>query len=286
MAVATPAQTTTATNALQQNLAANPAPSQASYAAKLLPTSDLAKVNPALSGNTQVAPASLLNTNQIQGITQGNSPDLSSNATIQQLLQGFQPQITQQNGQLANQLAQFGLSGGPAVAAQNNLDVQQTQAEAPAIASAIQNSQSNQMNQGQFNSNALLNALSGNQSATNSGNQLQAQLNQQTGLANQDASNTANTANVGANNSTLAANTSAQNAAQQAYLNQLQSQWLDQFSAFNSINNAGLGAQNSIAVQGQQNFGTPSTADPYSGLGSALGSVYSPTAKTAATVAK
>ena len=286
MAVATPAQTQTATNALQSNLAANPAPAQSNYNPTLLNPNSLAQVNPALSGNTQVAPASLLNTNQIQGITKGNSPDLSSNATIQQLLSGFQPQITEQNGQLANQLSQFGLSGGPAVAAQNNLDVQQTQAEAPAIASAIQNSQSNQMNQGQFNSNALLNALSGNQSATNSGNQLQAQLNQQTGLANQDARNTATTANVGAVNSTLASNTSAQNAAQQAYLNQLQSQWLDQFSAQNAINDAGLGAQNSIAVQGQQNFGTPSTADPFSGLGSALGSIYAPTAKSAATVAK
>jgi hypothetical protein len=276
---ATPAQTSTATSALQQNLAANPAPSQASYAAKLLPTSDLAKVNPTLSGNTQVAPASQQNLGQVSGIANSNTPDLSSNATIQQILQGYQPAITQQNSQLANQLAQFGLSGGPAIASQNQLNTQQTQAEAPAIAQAIQNSQANQLNQSQFGATAGLNALNANQSATNSGNQLQAQLNQQTGLANQDASNTANTANVGATNSTLASNTSAQNAAQQAYLNQLQSQWLDQFSAFNSINDAGLGAQNNIAVQGAQNFGTPSTSDPYSGLGSALGSIYSPTAK-------
>lgn len=282
VATATPAQTTTATNALNANLAANPAPAQSNYNPTLLNPNSLAQVNPTMYGGTTVAPAAQQNLGQVSGIANSGTPDLSSNATIQQFLSGFQPQVTEQNGQLAQQLAQFGLSGGPAVAAQNNLDVQQTQAEAPSIASAIQNSQSNQLNQAQYGSTAQLNALNANQSATNSGNQLQAQLNQQGGLANQDAANTANTANVGAVNSTLASNTSAQNAAQQAYLQQLQSQWLDQFSASNAINDAGLGAQNSIAVQGEQNFGTPSTADPYSGLGTALGSIYAPTAKAAA----
>jgi hypothetical protein len=314
--VATPtqAQTNTANAAVAANPAASPNTTQANYAAIQQDPNALRQVvaaqyngagaglNPAAQvGNTQIGPTSLLNPNQIKGITQGNSPDLSTNATIQQLLAGFQPEITSQNGQLANQLAQFGLSGGPAVAAQNNLDVRQTQAEAPSIASAIQNSQANQMNQGQFNSNALIQALTGNagainsqnliqaqmnqqaglsnQSAINSQSQLGAQLRQQAGLANMDASNTANTANVGAYNSTLEANTAAKNAAQQAYLQQLQSQWYDQFAAQNAINDAGLGAQNSIAVQGQQNFGTPSTSDPFSGAQSALASVYAPTAK-------
>ena len=256
-----------------------------SYNPTLLNPNSLAQVNPTMYGGTTEAPTATQNLGQVSGIANSGTPDLSSNATIQQLLSGFQPQVTEQNGQLAQQLAQFGLSGGPAVAAQNNLDVQQTQAEAPSIASAIQNSQSNQLNQSQFGANAQLNALNANQTATNTANQAQASLNQQTGLANQDASNTANTANVGATNSTLAANTSAQNAAQQAYLQQLQSQWLDQFSAYNSINDAGLGAQNEIAVSGAQDFQTPSTASPYSGLSSGLSSIYQPTAKTPATPA-
>jgi hypothetical protein len=314
--VATPttAQTNTATSALQQNLASNPAPSQAQYAAITQNPAALQKVvaaqyggaTPAAAaqvGNTQIGPTSLQNINQVSGIANSGTPNLSSNATIQQLLSGFQPQITEQNGQLAQQLAQFGLSGGPAIAAQNNLSVQQGQAEAPAIAQAIQNSQANQLNQSQFGSTAQLNALNANQgavntqnqnqatlnqqaglanqSATNSQSQLAAQLAQQAGLSNQDATNTANTANAGAYNSTLAANTSAQNASQQAYLNQLQSQWLDQFSAFNSINDAGVGAQNTIATQGEQNFGTPSTADPFSNLSSGLSSIYAPKAAAA-----
>lgn len=285
----TPAQqaaTPAAAAAAASGLANSPLPPQASYNPTTINPATLAQVNPTMYGGTTEAPTATQNLGQVSGIANSGTPDLSTNSTIQQLLKGFQPNITQQNSQLANQLAQFGLSGGPAVAAQNNLDVQQTEAEAPAIASAIQNSQSNQLNQSQFGATAGLNALNANQSATNATNQAQASLNQQAGLANQDASNTANTANVGAINSTTAANTSAQNAAQQAYLQQLQSQWLDQFSAQNAITDAGLGAQNSIAIQGQQNFGTPSTADPFSGLGSALGSIYAPTAKTAATVAK
>lgn len=311
---ATPAQASTATTALNNYTPTTPLPTQAQYSPTTINPQNLQQIvaqyyggaTPAAAaqvGNTQIGPASLLNTNQIAGITQGNAPDLSSSSTIQQILSGYQPAITQQNGQLANQLAEFGLSGGPAVAAQNNLDVQQTQAEAPAIATAIQNSQANQLNQGQFNSSAVLNALNANQGAQNSQNLNQAQLNQQAGLANQsatnsqsqlaaqlaqqaglanaDAANTANTANVGAQNSVLAANTSAQNAAQQAYLQQLQQQYLDQFSAFNSINDAQLGAQNQISVNGAQNFATPSTSDSYSGLGSALSSIYTPTAKTA-----
>jgi hypothetical protein len=254
-----------------------------SYNPTTINPNSLAQVNPTMYGGTTEAPTATQNLGQVSGIANSGTPDLSSNATIQQLLSGFQPQVTEQNGQLAQQLAQFGLSGGPAVAAQNNLDVQQTQAEAPSIASAIQNSQSNQLNQAQFGSTAQLNALNANQSATNATNQAQASLNQQTGLANQDASNTANTANVGAQNATLAANTSAQNAAQQAYLQQLQSQWLDQFSAYNSINDAGLGAQNQISVSGAQDYPVPSTSSPYSGLSSAISSITAPTAKTAAT---
>jgi hypothetical protein len=282
----TPAQTNAAMSLADYTSPSAPLPTQVSFSPTTInPATQLAQVNPTLYGGTNLAPAATQNLGQVSGIANSGMPNLSSNATIQQLLQGFQPQVTEQNGQLAQQLAQFGLSGGPAVAAQNNLDVQQTQAEAPSIASAIQNSQANQLNQAQYGSTAQLNALNANQSATNSQNQLQGQLSQQTGLANQDAANTANTANVGAINSTTAANTAAQNSAQAAYLAQMQQQWLDQFSAFNSINDAGLGAQNNIAVQGEQNFGTPSTADPYSGLGSALGSIYAPTAKAAATTA-
>jgi hypothetical protein len=282
----TPAQTTAANNL--QNFSLPALPTQGDVSSSYTPTTinpaTLAQVNPSMYGGTTEAPTATQNLGQVSGIANSGTPDLSSNATIQQLLSGFQPQVTEQNGQLAQQLAQFGLSGGPAVAAQNNLDVQQTQAEAPSIASAIQNSQSNQLNQAQYGSTAQLNALNANQSATNATNQAQASLNQQTGLANQDAANTANTANVGAVNATTAADAATQNAAQSAYLQQMQQQWLDQFSAANTINDAGLSAQNNIAVQGAENFGTPSdTSSALSGLGSALSSIYAPTAKTPAT---
>lgn len=354
MSTATPTQQQTATTNLGNwtNSASGKLPTQAQYNPTLLNLSQLAQVNPSYYGGAQVGPTStyggaqvspaatyggaqlgstaLLNPSQISSIVSGNSPDLSANATIQQILQGFQPEQQQQQAALNQQLAASGLSGGPAVAAQNQLNTQLTQALAPTIASAIQNSQANQLNQGQFASNALIQALTGNvgavntaqqqqaqlnqqaglanqsainsgnqlqanllqqaglanQSAVNSGNQLQAQLLQQAGLANADAANTANTANVGAYNTGLASNVSAQNAAQQNYLSQLQQQWLDQFSAFNSINDAALGAQNNIAVQGAENFGTPAdVSSAYSGLGTALGSLYAPTARSASTVA-
>jgi hypothetical protein len=154
-----------------------------------------------------------------------------------------------------------------------------TQALAPSIASAIQNSQSNQLNQGQFAAGQQINALNTNAASQNAANENQAQLSQQTGLANVDAANTAETANVGANNQVQAANTAATNTAQQAYLQQLQQQWLDQFSSFNSINDAGLGAQNNISVQGATNFGTPTSgASAYSSLGSGLAGLYTPSA--------
>jgi hypothetical protein len=278
----TPAQTNAATSLANYTSPSAPLPTQAQFSPTTINPATLAQVNPTLYGGTSESPTSLQSLSQVSGIANSGTPNLSANSTIQQILQGFQPQVTEQNGQLAQQLAQFGLSGGPAVAAQNNLDVQQTQAEAPTIASAIQNSQLNQLNQSQYSDTAQTNALAANQTATNANNQAQASLNQQTGLANQDAANTANTANVGAINSTTAANTAAQNSAQAAYLQQMQQQWLDQFSAFNSINDAGLGAQNNIAVQGAENFGTPSDSSAaYSGLGSALSSIYAPTAKAA-----
>lgn len=330
VATATPTQTNTASSNLGQWLSQHPMPgaggadapwnANSIYSPATLDPNALARVQPAYYGGAQVGPTAqyggaqigptaLLNPSQIQAITQGNTPDLSPQATIQQILQGFQPEATQQQGQLNQQLAAAGLSGGPALAAQQQLATRQTQALAPAIAQAIQQSQQNQLQAGEFGSNALIQALTGNvgalntaaqqqagltqqaglanQSALNSAKQLQAQLAQQAGLANADAANTANTANVGAWNTTLASNVAAQNAARQAYLQQLQQQWLDQFSAFNSINDAALGAQNNIAVQGAENFGAPTgSSDAYAGLGTALGGIYAPTTRTAPTAAK
>jgi hypothetical protein len=86
-------------------------------------------------------------------------------------------------------------------------------------------------------------------------------------------------------NSANAANISAQNASQNNYLNSLMQQWLTNYSAFNSINDASLGAQNNIAIQGGQNFGVPSSgsSDAFSGLSSSFGNLFAPTAKPAAT---
>lgn len=320
VATSTP-QVPAANQAAQTNLNANQ-PSLgnlgnfSSYAPSLINPSQIAQVqastyqtpnigNPAQYGGAQIGQTATLDPSMVQALTAQNTPDLSANSTIAQLMQAFQPEQQNAQAQLNNQLAQSGLSGGPAVAAQNQLSSQLTQALAPTLAQAIQQSQSNQLNAGQFSTTQLLNSLGANmsalnnqnqnqaqlqqqaglanQSALNSNQQLYAQLNQQTGLANMDARNTANTTNAGALNSTLAANTSAQNQANQEYLSALLQQYQNQFSAFNSINDAGLNTQNQISASGANNFGTPAS-DPFGGLASSFASMYAPTAKAAATI--
>jgi hypothetical protein len=249
------------------------------YAPTLFNPSSLAQVQATTYGGTPTPQTATVNPNQVQQIAQSNTPDLSANATITQILQAFQPQQRTAQAQLQDQLAASGLSGGPALAAQDNLQTQLTQALAPTLASAIQQSQSNQLQSGQFDTTQLVNTLNNNMSALNSNNQLGAQLQQQTGLANMDALNTANTTNAGAANSVNAANVSAQNQSQQQYLSALLQQYQNQFAAFNSINDAGLSTQNTISANGANNFGT-AASDPFSGLGASFSSLFAPTAKS------
>jgi len=292
---------------LQSGQWGSPGQVPGSLQAALQPQNIGANVAPAQNyGGAQLGQASQINPLLTQGITNANTPDLSSNAQIQQILQAFQPQARQGQAQLQDQLAASGLSGGPAIAAQNNLQSQQTQALAPTLAAAIQQSQSNQLGAGQFNTTQLMNTLTGNMSALNSNNQLQAnlqqqagmgnqsaqnsqsqlqaQLNQQAGLANQDAINTANTTNVGAQNVVNATNTAGTNQANQNYLSAMMQQYQNQFAAFNGVNDAGLNTQNTIASSGANNYGTAGS-NPFADIGSSLSSVYAPTAKAATAAA-
>lgn len=145
------------------------------------------------------------------GLDSGLLNSLGSNQTIAALLQGFAPQAAQSTQNLNQTLANFGVTGGQNVAANTQLQAQLAAALSPSIASAIQNSQGNQLNAGEFGAGQTQQANLANQSTHLSQNNLNAQLQgtnvgqqnsallsalgintsnqQQTNLANQQAQN-------------------------------------------------------------------------------------------------
>lgn len=160
---------------------------------------------------------------------------LGPQQTIGALQNSVAPQYQQQDQQMMQMLATAGLapSSTAGQTAFNNLAQQQLAGISPAMASAIQNSQGNQLNAGQFN------ATTGNTGATyNAGvmnsaaaQNLQNQLQQQQYNAN---------AYTGAGNTYFNAETGAYN---------------NNANAFNALNTAGVaGAQN--LASGQQQGGT------------------------------
>lgn len=173
-----------------------------------------ATVNPAL-----VAP-------QTGQLSPNLTNSLGSQATIEQLLQGYAPQEQNGQNQLTQMLANFGVGGGQAIGAENQFQGQEAAGIAPAIASAIQNSQGNQLNAGEFGAG---NALT---TATN----------------NQNSTNNAATLNANDINSTNLTNTNIQNTAQQQQLNDLLNQYALQLGAFDQINTGGQSAGNTNAV--------------------------------------
>lgn len=227
---------------------------------------------------------------------------LGSNQTTALLQQSFQPGDQNSNNNLQAQLAAYGVTGGQAVGAMTQLQAQLAAAHSPALASAIQNSQANQLNAGQFNSNALnsqgqfnagaqntntntLNSLLGNalgqnnsnQESTNQFNATQGQQNNQynttndlnAALANQQSTNVANNYNATAQNNTNAANVGEYNQSQNQQLNALLQQYYAQMNAFNGINGASQTAGNTNAT----NYGQDITvSDPFGQVFGALGS--------------
>lgn len=204
---------------------------------------------------------------------------LGSNQTLGLLQQSFQPGDQNSNNNLQQQLAAYGVTGGQAVGAMTQLQAQLAAAHSPALASAIQNSQANQLNAGEFNSgaqntntntlNSLLgNALGQNSSNQESTNQFNAGNDLTAALNNQQSTNVANNYNATAANNTNAANVGEYNQSQNQQLNALLQQYYAQLGAFNNINGSAQGAGNTNAT----NYGQDITVqDPFGQVFGALG---------------
>jgi hypothetical protein len=214
-----------------------------------------------------------------QGPAQSQQGGLDPTATIEQLLTGFQPQAQTANNNLTQMLANFGVGGGQAVGAETQLQAQQTAALAPSIASAIQNSQANQLQQSISNagfSNANISnldtilgqAFGQNASNQQSTNTLNANNNLQNNQFNASQTQNAATGNANALNSTNAANVAEQNQSQQQMIQDLMNQYYQQLQAFQNINTSGQGAGNQNAI----NYGQEVTVqqDPFTSIFGAL----------------
>lgn len=197
---------------------------------------------------------------------------LGSQQTIAQLQAGVAPQNQQQDQQMMQMLATAGLSPSSTAGqtAFNNLAQQQNAGIAPSIASAIQNSQGNQLNAGEYN------ATTGNTGAT----------------YNANAANSAAGTNLNNQLTQQQYNANAYNNAGQQYFNAETGAYENNSNAFNAINSAGLSGANGLA-SGQQQAGTTlaagsqntfptygSQSNPYGALASAAGSYPSPTSNT------
>jgi hypothetical protein len=221
---------------------------------------------PATTQATTAAPGTV-NLGQLfsgwQGASQlspGLTNSLGAGSTIQQLLAGLQPQAQNASNQLTQTLADYGVGGGQAVGAQDQLQSQLMASIAPSIASAIQNSQANQLGAGEFNSGAqntntnALNSIFGSTLGQNANN-LQSTNQFNAGQLNTSAQNNAN-----AMNSTNAANVGQYNQSNATTLQDLMSQYYAQLGAFNQINTGGQTAGNQNAV----NYGQDITvSDPF-----------------------
>lgn len=201
--------------------------------------------NPALASQTQLGFG-----NVSPELLAALSPQSAENL----LVQGFQPQAQQAEKNLNQTLADAGIAGGGAVAAQDQLQQSLASALAPSLASLVSGSQGN-----------LLSAAGGG-----------ANLQQGTTFANQGAANAANAANVGAINATNAGNVATQNQANQNLLNMLYSLYGQQAGQYGGTVSSGQGTSNQIAQGGAEAYGIPTSNT--SGLTSALGQIYAPNA--------
>lgn len=147
--------------------------------------------------------------------------NLSPQASIAQVLQGFQPQAQQSTSDLNSTMAAMGIVGGGAQQAQNLLQSNLASALAPTLAQVIQGSQGMQLNQAQGNANAA---------------------NTMTGLNVQDQ---------------LAVNSQNQNVAnmmQSQLANYLMQGWSQPLSAYTELQSGGLGAAGNIASGAAQDY--------------------------------
>lgn len=216
---------------------------------------------------------------------QGLLGSLGTGATVQALQNSVAPTYGQQDQQLMQMLAASGVSPGSTAGTGifGNLAQEQLAGISPAMASAIQNSQANQLNAGQFNTGALNTAgqfNAGNQQAVNLANQASqnaagqfnagaantgGQFNagaqntagqynagnlQQAGQFNANAQNTASGQNLTDLLNQQLYNANAYNTAGNNYFGALTGAYNSNANAFNALNTAGLsGAQNLASQQ-------------------------------------
>jgi len=191
-------------------------------------------------------------------LNQGLLNSLGPQQTETALQNSVAPQYQQQDQQMMQMLATAGLapSSTAGQTAFNNLAQQQLAGISPAMASAIQNSQSNQLGAGEYNATTGNTASQYNAGSLNTA----ASQNLQNQLAQQSY------------------NTGAYNTAGNTYFNALTGAYNNNANAFNALNNAGLSGAEGLA-SGQQTSGTtlantaqtqyPVYSNPYSGVSAA-----------------
>jgi hypothetical protein len=219
---------------------------------------------------------------QAVGNVQGQtlSPDLmaalSPAAGVALDYQGFAPQQAQSERNLQQTLAQFGVTGGGAVAADQQLQAQLAAAYAPTVANTIQQAQNLQFQGGQFDASQLQSAALANQ-----GTQLtQADLAANIGATNAEQYNSqlANALGINTANSQQAnlANAAASNNMGQFNANNLNN--MTQFNVGqntqNNQFNASQGLQAALANQNASNNASQWNANAYNTTNAANTGIY------------
>lgn len=183
-----------------------------------------------------------------QGLDPNLVASLNPSQSIAQLQQAYLPQQQQAQQNLNQTLADFGVSGGQAVQANQQLQGLLASSIAPALANLIQGSQGMQLGAGEFNSGNALQAALANAGASN-----------QAGQFGANATNQMNAANVGQFNQTQA-----------QQLQEILNNYNQQLALNAGVYGQGQGAGNQQAL----NYGQDITvSDPFSQIFGAAASI-------------
>jgi hypothetical protein len=156
-----------------------------------------------------------------QGVAATSNINLSPNATIAKIMQGFLPQERQATNAMNNQLAAGGIVGGGAQGAQQLLQGQLSSSIAPTLANAIQGSQGMELQQA---------------------------------LGNAGMTNSMNSQNLQDWMGTNQFNANAANDSRMALAQMLQNAWGTQAGGLSSILGQGLGGASGLAGSEANNF--------------------------------
>lgn len=183
------------------------------------------------------------------------SPQLMNSLGVGQTEQALQNSVAPQYGQQDQQMMQMLATAGVAPSSTagstifNNLAQQQLAGISPAMASAIQNSQANQLSAGQFNSGALNTAGATNAAAANTAGQYNAGAANNMTQFNANAQNAAAQQNLQNSLQQQLYNANAYNAAGNNYFNAQTGAYNNNANAFNALNSQGLSGATGLAGQ-------------------------------------